>query len=318
MDVPVNVCDIANSQGVILEEDRSVVIIGPVGSGKTTFVGCLTEDYSRQRIGLDSQTLKARRVKFTKYYRRPSGTYYGINFTVYDTYGFIGDPFQDIFSLHRLINEISDAFPAVHAVIFCATAVRLHKSGESILSLISHLGGDALKSRLKFLVTNAPSRLVLDNNFLPATKARLERVTGFAIPEENILTSDLIDPNQFSDDDPLKKATIDSWQRYQSKFYSWLKDISEEPIRVNRISLLSVLYAFFYVFWWLILLGLAISLCVALYCKIAADNHAYQVLLAKYNQSQERTKQGILQTVMDGARVTGLELLKGVRCLKFW
>ena len=150
-------------------------------AGKTTFVGNVSGIDNRQTIGLDSQTQEVRREKFTQYYRRPDGTYYGINFTVYDTYGFIGDPQKDIWALDALLSEISDNF---HAVIFCITAVRLHQSGDNILRLIARVGGSAIKSRLKFVVTNAPWRLVSANDFLYKTKAKLEEVVGFPIKDE--------------------------------------------------------------------------------------------------------------------------------------
>ena len=133
----------------------------------------LSEDYTHQKLGLDSQTVKADGLSCPRtiaVQAAPTMEQTSQFMIPLDTLATRGDPHQDIVTLHRLINEFSDAFPAFHAFIFCTTAVRLHNSEESIVRLNSHLGGKAFQSRVMFLITNAPSRLVVDNNFLPSTK----------------------------------------------------------------------------------------------------------------------------------------------------
>lgn len=253
-------------------------------TGKSTCVGNITGDEGLQRIGLESQTLTASDKKFTLYYRRPNNTYYGINFTIYDTYGFIGDPYHDVWELNKLLDEISDTCPKLHAVIFCVTAVRLQKSGDNILRLISRLGGKDIKSRLKFVVTNAPWKLVNENNFLPRTKATLEKLIGSKIDDADMITSDLSDPNQFEESDPQRAATRLAWLNQQKKFLSWIKGIQTTPIRANRISILWKLYGVLYVYWMRILLGfglIAMALCVALFLQCVKDANDYKQLMAK-------------------------------------
>jgi hypothetical protein len=115
-------------------------------------VGNIAGIDDRQSIGLEPQTKGVRREKFTpQYFRRPDVSYYGISYSFYDTDGLIGNPQTDIWKSDELLREIKDTY---HAVIFCITAVRLHQSGDNILRLISRVGGAAIKSRLKFVVTN--------------------------------------------------------------------------------------------------------------------------------------------------------------------
>eukprot|EP01038_Epipyxis_sp_PR26KG_P007273 gene7273-9915_t len=256
-DEPVEFIEIAqlkllNSFEKIQSENRTVVFVGPTGVGKSSQTGAFIGNTRRQRISLLSQTKEVSKSEFTQYYRRSNGTYYGINFTIYDTFGFEGNPYTDIWRLRKLINFICDIGPKIHAVIFCVTAVRLHHSGDNILRMFSVLGGNEIKSRMKFLVTNAPEALVYqppengEKPFLVETKQILERVMGCSIKDEDIKTSDLLDPNRFLENDPRYNVTLNTWEQQQKILCAWVKNIKEQPVKLNRISLSQELYSLFY------------------------------------------------------------------------
>eukprot|EP01038_Epipyxis_sp_PR26KG_P016543 gene16543-22586_t len=295
-DIPVSHNEIIQLDGFtrILEIERAIAIIGAIGAGKTTLVGSMIGDTNKQCIGLLSQTKEVQASKFTQYYRRPDGTYYGINFTIYDTYGFNGNPLNDIWELHKLMDEICDNFPCLHAIIFCVTAIRLHKSGDNILRMFSVLGGSVIKSRMKFVITNAPTKTVHQppkhgkKPFLIETKEILENIMGGPIKDTDIMTSNLIDPNQFELDDPQYAATRQTWLHYQQQFSTWIKDIQDPPIKVNRISIWWRIYSIVHIYFYQIMFTIVILLLFALFFQNMNDIAKMREILKENQQLREK------------------------------
>eukprot|EP01033_Poteriospumella_lacustris_P010199 gene10199-7274_t len=214
--------------------DRLVVFMGRMGVGKTSLFGCYQGNENLQKLQLASHTRSIKAAYFAKTYHETRRITVG--FKCYDTQGFTGNPKVDLVLLNNLIDAIRLNVPKIHVIFFCLSAVRFLHDDETIIRLIRTHGGDDLINRLKFVVTNAPERLVSEE-LRVETQTKLSEVTGRTITADDIIYSNLIDPNQFEPDSDLHRATKRYWLENKLRLQQLTRDIPEESsFHINKIS----------------------------------------------------------------------------------
>jgi hypothetical protein len=167
---------------------RTAVLTGRVGVGKTTLNGCFCRELNQQEIGLRSKT---KFVSATMLHIEQEGDSYV--FSIYDSKGFTGDIFTDIWILFDLVKELSGDVPKIHVVYFCLSSIRKNAADESIVRMFHRYGGEQLLSRVKLIVTNTPSLAVekeLREEIMEDGEKLFKRKLAFG---EDILFSNLED-----------------------------------------------------------------------------------------------------------------------------
>lgn len=221
--------------GEVGNVERTCVFMGPIGVGKTSLYGCFRGNEKLQRIHLDSQTKNIEAYSFVKTFTDAHGKLSTCTFYVYDTEGFTGNPEKDIVILYNLLGEICERIPRIHVIYYCLTAVRFSDADENTLRLVVNHGGPELRSRLKFIMTNAPARLVT-KELREDARRRLSSILGHDVKDTDLLTTNLIDPTQFDVNDPLYDATMDYWDENKIRFQKIVYHIQDkESFRVNRM-----------------------------------------------------------------------------------
>lgn len=221
---------------VLLE--RICVFLGPIGTGKTSLYGCFQGDETLQVLRLETVTRGIHAVRFVKDYVDEDGRPYSCAFNCYDTEGFSGNAERDIFILNNLISELRENLPRVHVVYYVLTAVRMSHSDRQTLKLVAEHGGDELRRRMKFIMTNAPDRTINNHpEILQETLATISELIGHQVGANDLLTTNLADPNQFEPEDPMYAATLRHWATNKERFQVIVRDIPDnEAFRINEIS----------------------------------------------------------------------------------
>eukprot|EP01033_Poteriospumella_lacustris_P010200 gene10200-7275_t len=227
--------------------DRLVVFMGRSGVNKASLFGCFQGNDNLQRLQLASHTRSITTAYFTKTYNENDKRIV-VGFKCFDTEEFTGNPKVDLVLLNNLIDAIHLNVPKIHVIFFCLSARWFSSADETIIRLIRTHGGDDLINRLKFVVTNAPERLVSEE-LREETQTKLSEVTGRTITADDIIYSNLIDPNQFEPDSDLHRATKRYWLENKLRLQQLTRDISEESsFHINKISAVRKVWSLVHVY----------------------------------------------------------------------
>jgi hypothetical protein len=199
----------------------------------------------RHRLGLKSHTRRVHLEEFVKTYVDANGHEYNCHFQCFDVEGFSGDQENDLEILLGLLDELRESLTKIHVIYYCLTAVRMSDSEAATLKLVVDYGGPELGSRIRFIMTNAPARLIREDPTLkPEAAAKLSSIVGHLVRPDEIITSDIPDPNQYEETDLLYQATMGNWIQHQVNSQNIVRDIpEEEAFRISKLSRFHKLWA---------------------------------------------------------------------------
>lgn len=241
-------------------DERVVVFVGRMGSGKTTKFGCIQGKETLQKLGPLSDTKGITEAKFARSCKI-NGKVVVVTYKCYDVEGFTGNQVKDLAIMNNLMEAICKNLPEIHVIYYCLTAVRFFEEDEKIFALMRTFCGPELINRLKFIITFSPEKLVTDE-LRTQNRALLSRVTGRVISDDDIMYSNLVDPNQFEEDSDMHQSTMEYWLG-RSVHLQDLALAQNNSFPVKKISPQRKVCTFLYVHWVTIALSL-FSLAVAL------------------------------------------------------
>lgn len=206
-------------------QTRSIFVIGDIGSGKTTWASNVAGRSDCHKLSLHSQTKGILIYEFSVTENLPSGEIIVHHFKVCDSEGFTGNPLKDIAILHNILTLMKKKTTEIHAIYYCFSAVRFRESNFQSLRLVVQHGGSELVRRMKFIVTNAPDRLI-DDEFRAETFTILRSILKRDITHEDITYSNLVDPHQFAEDESAYASTLSYWYKCMKRSQANIMKIS--------------------------------------------------------------------------------------------
>lgn len=244
-------------EAVVESTTKTVVLLGPIGTGKSTNMQCLLNNSGGGCAGLVDGTTSVESQSFL-YTDSQTGVTY--NITLYDVFGFTGSEKKDLCRLRALQDcLIQKNAGTVSRIFYCYKWGRMTEGEAKILEFVKNICTGAMKEIIHVIVTHAPKDYLEDEESMEEFK----RHFSFLIQQENDLDNrctfvNLIDPTEMKDQESANYLK-ERWETHRNRLLevivSWDKaclasdfkatSVYEDWWRLNQSKIILFTFGFF-------------------------------------------------------------------------
>mmetsp|Transcript_30656 Transcript_30656/g.33513 ORF Transcript_30656/g.33513 Transcript_30656/m.33513 type:complete len:361 (-) Transcript_30656:128-1210(-) len=202
-------------EAVVGSKMKTILFLGPIGTGKSTNMQCLLGNSSGGEAGLVDGTTSVECDSFL-YTNPQTGVTY--NMSLFDVFGFTGYELQDLYRLMALQKVlVQKNGGTISRIFYCYKWGRMTKGEAKILEFVKNICTDAMKDIIHVIVTHAPKNYFDDEDSME----EFQRHFSFLIQKENDLKNrftfvNLIDPDVMEDHPESANYMKEQWETHRN------------------------------------------------------------------------------------------------------
>eukprot|EP01040_Poterioochromonas_malhamensis_P008731 gene8731-9451_t len=201
-------------EAVVGSTTKTVVFLGPIGTGKSTNMECLLNNSGGGQAGIVDGTTSVESESFL--YTNEKGVTYTI--TLYDVFGFTGYEHRDLGRLRALQDcLVQKNGGTVSRILYCYKWGRMTEGEQKILEFVKNICTGAMKEIIHVIVTHAPKDYIDDEDSMEEFKRHFSFLIQQEIDLKNRFTFvNLIDPAEMKDQEASNELK-ERWETHRNK-----------------------------------------------------------------------------------------------------